>query len=139
LLPPVTRPPAEATKNRTSDLDDLSNPPSMRRRHRPQLLERCSPGSPLASYEQITSLLTDRPTHQGMDFETPVRAPCAGARVRAGQVIALTGNTGHSTAPHLHYQLTRGGRTLDPSTTTGCRAASSRRAISPPCARRSRR
>ena len=38
----------------------------------------------------------------------------AGARVRAGQVIALTGNTGRSTAPHLHYQLERGGRTLDP-------------------------
>jgi murein DD-endopeptidase len=37
-----------------------------------------------------------------------------GARVRAGQVIALTGNTGHSTAPHLHYQLGPPGRTVDP-------------------------
>jgi murein DD-endopeptidase MepM/ murein hydrolase activator NlpD len=37
-----------------------------------------------------------------------------GARVSAGQVIALTGNTGHSTAPHLHYQLNRGQQTLDP-------------------------
>jgi murein DD-endopeptidase len=114
-------------------------------------------GSPLARYDQITALLKDRPTHQGMDFKTPVgtevRAPRAGvvtridwkmsgnghclevrygdgtlakflhlssikvrggASVRPGQVIALTGNTGHSTAPHLHYQLARGGRTLDP-------------------------
>jgi murein DD-endopeptidase len=113
--------------------------------------------SPLARYDQITALLKDRPTHQGMDFKTPVGTPVraprngvvtrvdwkpqgngrcvelryddgtlakflhlsaiqirAGARVRAGQVVALTGNTGHSTAPHLHYQLSRGGRTLDP-------------------------
>ena len=37
-----------------------------------------------------------------------------GERVPAGRVLALTGNTGHSTAPHLHYQLNRGGQTLDP-------------------------
>jgi murein DD-endopeptidase MepM/ murein hydrolase activator NlpD len=113
--------------------------------------------SPLRDYEQITALLKDRPTHQGMDFKTPVGtavyAPRGGvvsrinwkrsgngnclelqyddgvlakflhlsavkvsgrARVSAGQVIALTGNTGHSTAPHLHYQLNRGTKTLDP-------------------------
>jgi murein DD-endopeptidase len=113
--------------------------------------------SPLRDYEQITALLRDRPTHQGLDFKTPVgtpvQAPRAGvvsrinwkrsgngnclevrfqdgvaakflhlsavkvagqANVRAGQVIALTGNTGHSTAPHLHYQLNRGQQTLDP-------------------------
>jgi murein DD-endopeptidase len=112
---------------------------------------------PLRDYEQITALLKDRPTHQGMDFKTPVGsavyAPKSGAvsrinwkrkgngnclevryddgvtakflhlsavkvasqaRVSAGQLIALTGNTGHSTAPHLHYQLNRGDRTLDP-------------------------
>jgi murein DD-endopeptidase len=113
--------------------------------------------SPLLTYDQITALLKDRPTHQGLDFKTPegteVHVPRAGvatrldwklrgnghcveiryddgtlakflhlsaikvrsgARVRAGQVIALTGNTGHSTAPHLHYQLNRGTRTVDP-------------------------
>jgi murein DD-endopeptidase len=113
--------------------------------------------SPLRDYDQITALLKDRPTHQGMDFKTavgtPVYAPRAGvvsrinwkrkgngnclevrfddgvaakflhlsavkvaggARVSAGQMLALTGNTGHSTAPHLHYQLNRGSATLDP-------------------------
>ncbi|MBA2665046.1 MAG: M23 family metallopeptidase [Bradymonadaceae bacterium] len=113
--------------------------------------------SPLATYEQITSLLRDRPTHHGMDFKvdvgTPVTSPfdgevtrvnwntaanggCveirhkdgvlakhlhlskvevkAGTQVRAGQVIALSGNTGRSTGPHLHYQLNRGTTVVDP-------------------------
>lgn len=112
---------------------------------------------PIEKYEQITSLLKDRPTHKGMDFKTPVgtevTSPRAGtvtrvnwnwtyngncievrfddgilakflhlsenkvqegAKVSAGQLIALTGNTGHSTAPHLHYQLDRGDKTVDP-------------------------
>ena len=37
-----------------------------------------------------------------------------GESVAAGQVIALSGNTGHSTAPHLHYQLNQGAKVLDP-------------------------
>ncbi len=112
---------------------------------------------PIATYEQITSLLKDRPTHKGMDFKTPVgtevTAPRTGTVTRAnwnwgangncieiryddgmlakflhlsenrvtvgqkvsvGQLIALTGNTGHSTAPHLHYQLDRDDKTIDP-------------------------
>lgn len=125
---------------------------------------------PLESYDQITSLLKDRPTHKGMDFKTPtgteVHAPKAGTvlrvnwnwgangncieiqygdgtlakflhlsenrvkegdRVSAGQVLALTGNTGHSTAPHLHYQLDHDNKTIDPLDYHG----TERRSLSP--------
>ena len=38
-----------------------------------------------------------------------------GARVRKGQKIALSGNTGRSSAPHLHYEISNSaGKTLDP-------------------------
>jgi murein DD-endopeptidase MepM/ murein hydrolase activator NlpD len=37
-----------------------------------------------------------------------------GEMVRAGQVIALSGNSGRSTAPHLHFEIRRGGRSVDP-------------------------
>jgi len=37
-----------------------------------------------------------------------------GMRVTKGEVIALSGNSGHSFAPHLHYQLMRGERVIDP-------------------------
>lgn len=37
-----------------------------------------------------------------------------GQRVERGEVLGRSGNTGRSTAPHLHYQLERGGRVLDP-------------------------
>jgi murein DD-endopeptidase MepM/ murein hydrolase activator NlpD len=43
--------------------------------------------------------------------ETKVRT---NQHVSAGELIALSGNTGRSTAPHLHYQLDRGNRNLDP-------------------------
>lgn len=112
---------------------------------------------PLAEYEQVTSLLKDRPTHHGMDFKVDVGTPvlstrdgvvtrvnwnwsgngnCVevqhsdgvlakylhlsknevkpGDRVKAGQTIALSGNTGRSTGPHLHYQLNKGSKVLDP-------------------------
>ncbi len=113
--------------------------------------------SPLSEYEQVTSLLKDRPTHHGMDFKVDTGTPVAtgydgvvtrtnwnwsangncvevrhtdgtlakylhlsenkvepGDRVKAGQVIALSGNTGRSTGPHLHYQLNQGKKVVDP-------------------------
>ena len=118
--------------------------------------------SPIADYDQVTSLLKDRPTHHGMDFKTPVGTPItspwagvvtkanwnwgsngncleiafsngntgkflhlsenkvkAGDRIKAGEVIALSGNTGRSTGPHLHYQLEKAGEILDPVTVHG--------------------
>ena len=112
---------------------------------------------PLPDYDQITSLLKDRPTHEGMDFKTPIGTPIVAPRagrvtrtnwnhaangncvevqfsdgavakflhlnensvkdgqsVTAGTEIGKTGNTGRSTGPHLHYQLEKGGRVVDP-------------------------
>lgn len=37
-----------------------------------------------------------------------------GQRVRRGDTIALVGNSGISTAPHLHYEVEVNGRTVDP-------------------------
>ena len=114
--------------------------------------------SPLSDYEQVTSLLKDRPTHAGMDFKVPVGTKTTtpksgvvtrinfgsmkyngycvevqfadgtlakwlhldkptvkeGQQVTAGDVVGLTGNTGRSTAPHLHYQLDKGKKNIDP-------------------------
>lgn len=37
-----------------------------------------------------------------------------GQTVKVGQQVGLVGNTGRSTAPHLHYQLDKGTKVLDP-------------------------
>lgn len=37
-----------------------------------------------------------------------------GDNVQAGQVIALSGNSGRSTAPHLHFEMRRDGKSIDP-------------------------
>ena len=37
-----------------------------------------------------------------------------GQTVKVGDTVGYVGNTGRSTAPHLHYQLNKGSRVLDP-------------------------
>lgn len=39
-----------------------------------------------------------------------------GDQVDAGRVIALSGSSGRSTAPHLHFEIRRDGKSLDPLT-----------------------
>jgi murein DD-endopeptidase MepM/ murein hydrolase activator NlpD len=42
-----------------------------------------------------------------------------GQQVQQGQQIALSGNTGRSTGPHLHYEVIRDGRRVDPAPLIG--------------------
>jgi murein DD-endopeptidase MepM/ murein hydrolase activator NlpD len=37
-----------------------------------------------------------------------------GQRVKAGKVIALTGQTGSASTPHLHFEMRVNGKTKDP-------------------------
>ena len=39
-----------------------------------------------------------------------------GDSVVAGEVIGLSGSTGRSTAPHLHFEILQHGRSIDPKT-----------------------
>jgi hypothetical protein len=55
-----------------------------------------------------------------------------GATVRQGQVIGFVGATGRATGPHLHYEVMRGGRQINP---LGVRFAAGRKLAGPELAR----
>ncbi|MEM6712893.1 MAG: M23 family metallopeptidase [Pseudomonadota bacterium] len=52
--------------------------------------------------------LTTRFAHLSRSLVSP------GAQVRQGDVIGRIGSTGRSTGPHLHYEVRRGSRAIDP-------------------------
>lgn len=49
-----------------------------------------------------------------------------GQEVNAGQIVAYVGSTGHSTGPHLHYELRYQGKPVDPGLFTASAPAPAR-------------
>ena len=42
-------------------------------------------------------------------------------QVKESQIIGFVGSTGHSTGPHLHFEIVRNGKPVDPLTFPGIR------------------
>lgn len=61
-------------------------------------------------------LLDHADGYQSMYGHLSRRLVTRGDSVAPGQVIGLSGNSGRSTAPHLHFEIRRNGETLDPLT-----------------------
>jgi murein DD-endopeptidase MepM/ murein hydrolase activator NlpD len=61
-------------------------------------------------------LLEHPDNHQTMYGHLSRILAVQGASVRAGEVIGRSGNTGRSSAPHLHFEIRVNGRAVDPGT-----------------------
>jgi len=73
-------------------------------------------GSPVISSYGVYVLLEHPDGYETMYGHLSRVLVARGERVREGQVIALSGNSGRSTAPHLHFEVRRRGRSVDPLT-----------------------
>lgn len=60
-------------------------------------------------------IVLDHPSgHRSLYAHASLLLVAPGDTVEAGEVIGLTGSTGRSTAPHLHFEIQEEGRTVDP-------------------------
>lgn len=72
-------------------------------------------GSHLTGYGNVLIVRHDQETTTTYAHNKELRAK-QGDKVKAGQLIALLGSTGHSTGPHLHFEFRRGNVPVNPRT-----------------------
>lgn len=71
-------------------------------------------GAGVGGYGNITVILHDNGYHT-VYAHAKKNITVAGQRVYKGQVIALLGQTGRSTGPHLHFEIRKNSRPLNPT------------------------
>ncbi len=71
-------------------------------------------GSGIGGYGNITVILHDNGYHT-VYAHAKENLTVAGQRVYKGQVISKLGKTGRSTGPHLHFEIRRNSRPLNPT------------------------
>lgn len=70
-------------------------------------------GSGLRGYGNVVILRHDEQTTTLYAHNSRLQVK-EGQRVKGGQTIALLGSTGHSTGPHVHFEIRRGHTPADP-------------------------
>ncbi len=71
-------------------------------------------GSGIGGYGNITVILHDNGYHT-VYAHAKENLTVAGQRVYKGQIIAKLGKTGRSTGPHLHFEIRRNSRAVNPT------------------------